>query len=157
MRVSRPAAALVGAVLLGLAAGCAASPGGVNPHVDPPVTVDAIADHPDQYYGRRVALTAAIDAILGSRAFTVADDDPARKERMLVVTRRRPATGERPGLARGDVVIMNGTVRRFVAAELEPEFGIDLDPEIEKKLEGRPVLVASDVRKVGTVSDEPSR
>ncbi len=157
MRASRPAAALVGAVLLGLGAACAPAPGGVNPHVDPPVTLDGIADDPDRYYGRRVTLTAAIDAILGSRAFTVADDDPARKERLLVVTRRRPATAERPGLASRDVVIVDGTVRRFVRAELESEFSIDLDPEMEKKLEGGPVLIANDVRKVGTVADEPSR
>jgi hypothetical protein len=56
-----------------------------------------------------------------------------------------------------DELVVSGTVRRFVVADVERDIGWDLSPEIEIKLKERPVLVADSVRKVGPPVDKDDK
>jgi hypothetical protein len=141
----------------GLAVGCATTGRIVNPAVEPPVTVDAITDDPEDFYGQRVTLTARVDEVFGKQSFTLADSDPALKERLLVVTHQPRPTGEATAVAPRDVLVVEGTIRRLVVSEVEHEVGIELEPAVVTRFEDRPVLVAREIRTVGTVEDEPSR
>jgi hypothetical protein len=154
MRAARATAMLAAA---GLATACATAARIVNPAVEPSVSVDAITDDPDAFYGQRVTLTARVDEVFGRQQFTLADSDPTRKERLLVLTHRPRPAGEATAVAPRDVLVVEGTVRRLVASEIEREAGVELEPALVKRFENRPVLVAREIRTVGTVEDEPSR
>jgi hypothetical protein len=51
-------------------------------------------------------------------------------------------------LGEDDHVVVSGTVRPFVTAEIERELGWDLAPELEIELRDKPVLVADEIRRV---------
>ena len=107
--------------------------------------------------GQRVTLTARVDEVFGRQSFTLADSDPTLKERLLVVTHRPRPAGEATPVAPRDVLVVEGTIRRLIVSEVEREVGIELEPAVVKRFEDRPVLVAREIRTVGTVDDEPSR
>jgi len=115
-------------------------------------TVDGIADNPPAYLGRTVTIAGEVGRALGPRSFTVEDNDLLFDEEIAVV-------GARPLLDRNgqpysadaldDLRIMvTGTVRQFVRADLEREFGIDLSSGELDGWEGRPVIVADSVRQL---------
>lgn len=116
--------------------------------VEPPVSVDGIVDHPEQFIGKRVRLTGRAAEIHGNRMFTLKDDDPVLKEQMLVVTRRPlpRLLGEEPTtLKPGDELLVTGIVRPGDVADIEAEMGLDFDTKLEDRFRGKPILVASEV------------
>ncbi len=148
-RLPRGAAALAFLVTLSVSAACGGKvplPGDAD--IEPPISVDRIRDKPEEFIGQRVRLTADVAEAHGSRIFTLKDDDPVMKEQMLVVTRRplpRLLAEERTTLKPGDKVLVSGMVRRGDVAEIEGELGVDLDPGLEARFRGKPLLVASEV------------
>lgn len=50
-----------------------------------------------------------------------------------------------------------GKVHGLRAFTLERELQLDLDPEVGRHFQGKPVLVASEIRRVAKEEDEPSR
>ncbi|HEU5169549.1 MAG TPA: hypothetical protein VFU46_03375 [Gemmatimonadales bacterium] len=160
VRSSPRTAPLAAPALLALLAAC----GGQTRSSDqvaaePPVSVDRITDHPEAYVGARVTLTSDVGKVHGPRAFTIEDSDPALPEKLLVVTRRgvRELLADGRNLMDDDVVLVTGAVRRLSVAELERELQLDLDPEVGRHFQGKPVLVASEIRRVAKEEDEPSR
>jgi hypothetical protein len=124
--------------------------------VEPPISVDRILDDPEDFIGRRLRLSARVAEAHGTRAFTLKDDDPVMKEQMLVVTRRpigRLLGEEQTTLKAGDELLVSGIVRPGDLAAIEAELGVDLEPKLEDRFRGKPVLVASEV--VRTDSKEP--
>jgi hypothetical protein len=126
--------------------------------VEPPISVDRITDQPEAFTGERVRLSARVAEPHGNRVLTLKDDDPVRKEQMLVVTRRPLAEllGEdRTGVASGDQLLVTGVVHAGDLPEIERELGLDLAPELEKRFRGKPILVASEIVRTD-VKDSPA-
>lgn len=115
-------------------------------------TVDGIADNPSAYIGRTVTIAGEVGRALGPRSFTVEDNDLLFDEEIAVVGAR--ALLDRNGQpysvdALDDLRIMvAGTVRQFVRADLEREFGITFSDGDLDGWEGRPVIVAESVRQL---------
>jgi hypothetical protein len=125
--------------------------------VEPRISVDRIRDHPDQFLGERVRLGAHVAEQHGSRIFTLKDEDPVRKEQILVVTRRSLSgllAEERTTLKPGERVLVAGVIRRCDVAEVEAELDVDLDPKLEERFRGKPMLVASEVVRTDDAAGE---
>lgn len=111
-------------------------------------TVDQVKEKPASFYDKPVRVTGEVDRIFADRAFDLEGTGWAFNDNITVLT-RTPVAFVGGALARKDELIVSGTVRRFVTAELERDLGWDLTPEIEVHLKERPVLVAESIRKVG--------
>lgn len=66
---------------------------------------------------------------------------------LLVIT-RQPTTAAVNDTWLTERATVTGTVRNFVVAEIEREYGFDLQPEIETEFRNKPVLIADSVRKI---------
>jgi hypothetical protein len=111
------------------------------------VTLGDVEDHPLMYVGKRITVTGEIERILGPRLFSVDERNwiDFDGETLVVVPKTMIA------VAREDQpVSITGTVRRFVKADIEHEWGwFDDQPRIEAEFTNRPVLVADSVTTVG--------
>lgn len=110
-------------------------------------TVDQVKEKPASFYDKKVRVTGKVDKLFGDRAFDLEGTGWAFDDNITVVT-KTPVTFAGGTLARRDELIVDGTVRRVVIADLERDLGWDLSPEIEVHLKERPVLVADSIRKI---------
>lgn len=110
-------------------------------------TVDQVRESPTSFYGKQVRLAGEVDAILTDRAFELEGAGWAFHDNITVFT-KTPVQMAGGLIGRGDEVIITGTVRPFVTAEVERELGWDISRETEIKLKERPVLIADSIRKV---------
>ena len=113
-------------------------------------TVEEVRERPATFHGRTLTLSGEVDRVYSDRAFELqADDDPFEiwEEELLVLT-RSPIRLTGGALADDQDVIVTGTVRNFVVADVEREIGWDLLPEIEADYRNVPVLVANSVTRV---------
>jgi hypothetical protein len=111
------------------------------------VNLDDLEDHASQYTGKRITVTGEIQNVLGPRLFTVDEDDWIDFDGETLVLVPAPAIAfvreDRP-------VTITGTVRPFVKAEIEHEWGWFNDqPRLEAEFTKRPVLVADSITSVG--------
>ena len=111
------------------------------------VNLDDLEDHASQYTGKRITVTGEIQNVLGPRLFTVDEDDWIDFDGETLVLVPAPAIAfvreDRP-------VTITGTVRPFVKAEVEHEWGWFNDqPRLEAEFTKRPVLVAESITSVG--------
>lgn len=118
----------------------------------PPVDVDQVKEAPGQYYDKKVRVTGEVDELYSDRAFKLEGTGWAFNDDITVLL-KEPVPANLGRLSRDDELIVTGTVRRFVVADIERDVGWDLSPEIEVKLKERPVLVADMVRRVGGDDD----
>jgi hypothetical protein len=104
------------------------------------VKLDDLEERPTQYIGKQVSVDGEIERVLGPRIFKI--DEPGWADldgEFLVLMPARAAALVRSG----DNVTVSGTVRQFVRAEVEREWGwLDLKPEVEIELARKPVIVA---------------
>ncbi len=108
-----------------------------------------IADTPARFYGRTVAVRQEVEDIWSSRAFTLDEDSWWGGEDVLVLN---PYPAALPGAFddyEGEDVIVYGTVRPYIASELQQDYAwynpADADFDLDDR-EGRPVIVASSIR-----------
>lgn len=155
MRVAtRVATKLWAPAALALLAGCADERAAQQqapektPAATPPATdVDAIKEQPSRFFGKTVRVTGEIDQMHNERAFQLDGTGWAFDDNITVLTRTPVRVGGL-ALAPGDEVIVEGTVRPFVVADVEKDLGWDIGSDVEVRLSKRPVLVASSVRRV---------
>lgn len=112
----------------------------------PGATADQIREAPRSFYGARVQVSGEVAESRGERAFELDGTGWAFGDDITVLT-RSPVAFAGEALRAGDEVLVAGTVRRFVTAEVERDLGWDLAPELETRLRERPVLVADSVRR----------
>jgi hypothetical protein len=124
------------------------------PAPQPTTDVDTLKEHPGRFYDKQVRVTGEVDEIYSDRAFRLEgtgwafDDD-------ITVLMKKPLDAAAGGvLQKDEELVVSGTVRRFVVADVERDIGWDLTPEVEVKLKERPVLIADSVRKVGPPVDK---
>lgn len=126
---------------------------------EPPVTtpgantaaganVDTIKEAPERFYGKKVSLVGEVDEIYNNRAFELDGTGWAFNDNITVLTKTPVGFGG-AALTGDDEVVVTGTVRPFVAAEVERDLGWDIGEGVEIKLTRRPVIVADSIRKIG--------
>ncbi|MGE0450453.1 MAG: hypothetical protein AB7Q29_12840 [Vicinamibacterales bacterium] len=116
------------------------------------VNLDELEDHPMRYIGKRISVDGAVDEILGPRIFKI--DEPnwgdLEGELLVLVPANKLAL-----LSQTDKITVSGTVRQFVQADVEREWGwFGGDPDVAVRLSDKPVIVAD--RIIGG-SDQTSR
>ncbi len=113
------------------------------------VSLGDLDDDPAKYIGQRVSVDGEVDNVYGPRLFTI--DDPRWGDlggEMLVLL----PTPLAALVKEDDRVTVSGTMRRFVMAEIEREWGwLGLDDDLETEVTAKPVLVAE--RLVGGDND----
>jgi hypothetical protein len=104
-----------------------------------------IAENPAQYYGEILAVTGEIETVYGENTFTLDDDELFGGEELLVVV-TNPT--EAP-IQDGATVATTGELRQFVVADLETDYDLTWDLDVQEELEAeyteRPVLVVDRV------------
>lgn len=110
-------------------------------------TLTKILDNPDQYIGQKVTVTAEVQDVLTPRAFKISDDVVGDE---LTVITSKPLSEQQTQQAEEFLqdnanVRVEGTVRRVTVAEVERDYTITLDPEIEVEFENKVVLVADSI------------
>jgi hypothetical protein len=106
-----------------------------------------ITSDPQQYYGKQLAVTGEINGVQGANTFTLDENQLIGGQELLVL--QPTATANQTALQNGEQVAVTGTLRPFVVADLEREYGFSWDTGIQQQLEAeysnRPVLVADEV------------
>ncbi len=111
-----------------------------------------ITTNPSQYYGRTLAVTGEVEEILSPTSFTLDEDKLFGASDLLVIV-ANPRTGtttNTPVAVKDDeTVAVTGVLRPFVVADLEREYDLTWDLDLQKKLEAeyrtKPVLVVQSV------------
>ena len=106
--------------------------------------IEEVSEDPENYYGLEVALQGEIDEIRNAYSFTLQEDELFEGDDLLMIN----ATGE--AIPEDDeTVVVTGTVRPFVKAELERDYDLtwdlDVQEEIEAEYNERPVLVVDSI------------
>ena len=116
-----------------------------------------VASNPAAFYGTRVSVHAPVSRSLNPHAFTLEPNSWWQFGDNLTVLVPMPAAGAR--LGPNEYVTVVGTVRPFVRAELERDYGwFDDLPDFNIDLTRQPVIVADMVRTTdGTLLTERSK
>ena len=134
----------VGAVLVGGSAVAGDHKGHVD-HKDM-ISAGKLARDAKDFYGKTVTVKAEVEDVFGDKTFTLDEDSLLAGADVLVLV---PA-GMNAVLTQDQKIVVTGTVRPFVTAELDRDFDFFQGGKIikvEKKvdLEKRPVIVATSV------------
>ncbi|MEZ4309707.1 MAG: hypothetical protein R3F14_16855 [Polyangiaceae bacterium] len=114
----------------------------------PETSVDSIREDPARYYGKAVTVTGEVDKVYTDRVFELEGSGWAFNDNITVVTKTPVRIADMP-LAKGDHLILKGTVQKFVSADITRDYGWTASPDVLVRIEKRPVLVAESIRLVG--------
>lgn len=110
-----------------------------------------ITSNPQQYYGRRLAVTGEVEEILDPNTFTL-DEDQLFGATDLPVLVPNPKAAVKPNytpVKEDETVAVTGVLRPFVVADLERDYDFNWDEGIVKQLEAeyrtKPVLIVDAV------------
>jgi len=113
-------------------------------------SVADIAGDPQAYYGQDVTVTGEVEDGLGPTAVVLEGRHLLSKREVLVVTPQGlPVPQGRPAdhpLQSGDKLQVTGTVRPFVREDVARNLGLNLDPGTFRDWEGKPAIIATDVK-----------
>lgn len=103
-----------------------------------------ISDNPAEYYYRRIAVNGDIESLLASNVATVDEEALFGGEDLLVISPEDSFV-----VQEGEEVVMTGTLQPFVAADIERDYDLtwdlDLQQQVEAEFEDRPVLIVDSV------------
>lgn len=106
-----------------------------------------ITSNPSQYYGRTIAVTGEVENILSPTTFTL-DEDQLFGANDLLVLVADPKTANVP-VEQNQTVAVTGVLRSFVVADIEREYDLTWDLDLQRKLEAeysqKPVLVVQSI------------
>ncbi len=98
-----------------------------------------VTQRPEQYYGRRVAVTGKVENIRSPILLTLDEDQLLGGKDLPILLKAPPKVA----VNQGQTVSIIGEVRPFVVAEIERDY--DLTWELEVEYGNKPVLVAETV------------
>jgi hypothetical protein len=105
---------------------------------------DDVVDEPEQYYNRRIALNGEVESVLDSNILTIEDEELFGGENLLVISPQSEII-----VQEDEEVTITGTLRPFVTSEIEREYNLtwdlDLEDQIEAEYSDRPVLIADEI------------
>jgi hypothetical protein len=120
------------------------------------VTAGEISQKTSKLLGQFVTVRSEPIQKVGEHTFTISDSEVFGGERIIVVN----ATGEPLVLPEPQdaELQVTGTVAKFVAADIEREYGWDLDPNVYKEYESQPALIAQSIALAptpGEIAEQP--
>lgn len=110
-------------------------------------TIDQVKERPADFYGKEITVAGKVDKLINERTFELEGTGWAFNDNITVLT-KSPAQLATAAVAGKQELVVTGTVRPFVVADVERELGWDLAPEVEVRLKERPVLLAERIRRV---------
>ena len=103
-----------------------------------------ITSDPSQYYGQTLAVTGEVEEIYGDGVFTLDEDELFGADNLLVLV-----TDSAEAVEDDETVAATGELRSFVVADLERDYDLTWDLDVQQQLEAeytdRPVLVVDRV------------
>lgn len=121
------------------------------------VTTEAVSEKTAKLIGQRVTIRDEVEKKVSPVAFTIDNEGFFNEENILVVN----ASGQPLVLPEDDAdVQITGTVARFVVADIEREYDLDLEPNLYVDFEGKPAIIAQAVAlapEPGEITTNPSR
>lgn len=103
-----------------------------------------ITQNPSVYYNQVIAVPAEVENIVGPNAFTLDEEQLLGASDLLVLV----PNPQRP-VEEGEKVVATGVLRQFVVADLDRDYDLTWDLDLQRKLEveysNRPVLIADSV------------
>lgn len=104
-----------------------------------------IAADPSQYYGQTLAVTGEIETVYGENIFALDEEELFGGQDLLVVV----TNPTEAAIENGETVAATGELRSFVVADLERDYDLTWDLDVQQQLEAeytdRPVLVVEQV------------
>ncbi|MFW6358621.1 MAG: hypothetical protein ACOC0N_05320 [Chroococcales cyanobacterium] len=143
LNITKRKLARTGAISLGVAAllflpAC----GGEEPVVERNVTREEVAEETEQLIGRTVTVRGEPQQTVGDASFTMAEGEVFGGEEILILN----ASGTPFVLPTEDIEVqVTGEVAQFVLADVETDYGLDLDDEIYLEYEGQPTIIAESI------------
>jgi hemin uptake protein HemP len=124
--------------------------------VESNVTTEDLSENLDAYLGQTVSVREEVEELVGDYAFMLDDDQLFGGEEILIIN----ASGQPVNLVEGDDtdVQVTGEVRELILADLEQDYGFDLDDELFVDYEDQPVIVAQSIALApdpGDITDNP--
>jgi hypothetical protein len=105
---------------------------------------DDITDNPEEYYYRRIAVNGEIETIVDSNVVTLDEEELFGGENLVAISPADPILVEED-----EEVVMTGVLRPFIISEIEQEYNLtwdlDLEEQIEAEAQDRPVLIVDSV------------
>ena len=106
--------------------------------------IEEVSEEPENYYDLEIALEGEIDEIRNAYSFTLETNELFEGDELLVIN----ATGE-PIPEDDQTVVVTGIVRPFIKADLENDYDLtwdlDVQQEIEAEYSEKPVLVVDSI------------
>lgn len=106
-----------------------------------------ITKNPSQYYGKTIAVPAEVEEIVGPNAFTLDEDELIGGNDLLVLV--ATPNQQRTPIKDDEKVVATGVLRPFVVADIERDYDLTWDLDLQRQLEveykNKPVLVAKSV------------
>ena len=119
------------------------------------VTTEEVADKTNALIGKTVTVRSEVEKKVGANSFTIGDDKLFGSEKILVIN----ASGA-PTVLPDDIKLqVTGKVQKFVVADVEREFNLNLEPEVEVEYKDKPVIIAQSIAlapEPGEVTKNPS-
>lgn len=109
-----------------------------------------ITSSPDEYYNKVIAVPGEIEDVTGNNVFTLDEEKLIGADDLLVlVPNNKDVVPYQKNVKKGETVVATGTLKKFVVADLEKEYGFDWDDGVKTKLEAeykeKPVLVVNTI------------
>lgn len=105
---------------------------------------EALTENPDRFYGETIAVEGEIAEVTAPGVFTLSDPGLFEGERVLVLN---PTPNN--ALETGETVVVTGELRPFVVADIERDYDLTWDLDLQRELEAeyreKPVFVAREV------------
>ena len=106
-----------------------------------------ITENPDQYYGKTISVPAEVEEIYSPNAFSLDEDELIGGSDLLVLITN--SNQQQTPVQDGQNIVATGVLRPFVVADLERDFDLTWDLNLQKQLEAeyskQPVLVVESV------------
>ena len=106
--------------------------------------IGEVAENPENYYGMEIALQGEVDEIRNAYSFTLEEDRLFEGDDLLIVN----ASGN-PIPREDENIVVTGMVRPFVIAELERDYDLTWDLDVQRQIEAeysrKPVLVVDSI------------
>lgn len=105
-------------------------------------TIEKITGNIDEYIGQMVTVRGGVEEELDESGFVLQADEFFGGEEFLLLN-----AGAEPVVRPSDDIAVQGTgtIREFIIADIESEYGIDLDDELYVDYENLPAMVAESV------------
>ncbi|HEY9668229.1 MAG TPA: hypothetical protein V6C91_15565 [Coleofasciculaceae cyanobacterium] len=119
------------------------------------VETEEVAEETNKLLGKSVTVRSEVGEKVGAHSFTVTDNELFGNDKVLVIN----ASGAPTVLPEDIELQVTGKVAKLVVADVEREFNLDLEPEVEVEYKDKPVIIAQSIAlapEPGEVTKNPS-